>query len=260
VVPGQYFDAFRGCQPNVASAVYRLFDRLAAVLLPPRCLLCRGPGELPGRDLCGPCEADLPWLPAPCTRCGLPGPPGLDVAPGDGCGQCRDRLQPHRACHAPFLYDFPLTDLLPSLKYRGALANARVLGTLLGESIVRAGRHAQVDVVVPLPLHRSRLVERGFNQSDELARYAAEVTGVGLDRQALRRVRATGPQVGLPREERARNVRGAFVAERSRVAGRNVALLDDVVTTGATAAEAAGAVLAAGAATVEVWCVARATG
>jgi ComF family protein len=244
----------------VASAVYRLFDRLAAGLLPPRCLLCQGPGELPGRDLCNPCEADLPWLRAACTRCGLPASAGLPAAPGDGCGHCSDRPQPHRACHAPFLYDFPLTELLPSLKYRGALANARVLGTLVGESVVRAGRHGQVDVVVPLPLHRSRLVERGFNQSDELARYAAAVTGVGLDRHAMRRVRATGPQVGLPREERARNVRGAFVAERSHVDGRNVALLDDVVTTGATAAEAADAVLAAGAATVEVWCVARATG
>ena len=254
---GQYFDAFPGCQPNVASAVYRLVDRLAAVLLPPRCLLCQGPGEVPGRDLCGPCEADLPWLAVACTRCGLP---ASAAVPGDGCGHCRDRAQPHRACHAPFLYEFPLTEILPSLKYRRALANARVLGTLLGESVVRAGRHAQVDVVVPLPLHRSRLVERGFNQSDELARYAAEVTGVGLDRHALRRVRATGPQVGLPREERASNVRGAFVAERSRVAGRKVALLDDVVTTGATAAAAADAVLAAGAAAVEVWCVARATG
>jgi ComF family protein len=253
---GQYFDAFRGCQPNVASAVYRLFDRLAAMLLPPRCLLCHGAGEVPGRDLCGPCEADLPWLGTACTRCGLPASAAADA----GCGHCRDRVQPYRACHAPFRYDFPLTELLPSLKYRGALANARVLGTLLGESVVRAGRHGQVDVVVPLPLHRSRLVERGFNQSDELARYAAAVTGVGLDRPALRRVRATGPQVGLSREERSRNVRGAFVAERSRVAGRNVALLDDVVTTGATVAEAADAVLAAGAATVEVWCVARATG
>lgn len=178
----------------------------------------------------------------------------------DSCEHCRGRGQPHRSCHAPFLYEFPLTELVPSLKYRGALACARVLGTLLAESVARACLRGGVDLVVPMPLHRSRLVERGFNQSFELARYASAGLRVELDAEALLRTRATEPQVGLPRADRSRNVRGAFVAHTSRLAGRNVALLDDVVTTGATVAEATRAMLAAGAARVDVWCVARATG
>ncbi|HET7202844.1 MAG TPA: ComF family protein [Steroidobacteraceae bacterium] len=242
------------------SPVYRVFDRLGAVLLPPRCVLCQGPGAVPGRDLCADCEADLPWLHTACIRCGLPqSSASASAAHGDACERCRNRTQPHRICHAPFLYQFPLTELVPALKYQGALACARVLGTLLAESVARACLHGDVDVVVPMPLHRSRLVERGFNQSAELARYVTATLPVELDIRALQRSRATEPQVGLPRAERSRNVRGAFVAHPSLVTGRHVALLDDVVTTGATVREAARTMLAAGAARVDVWCVARAT-
>ena len=243
----------------MVSWVYRCFDRLGAVLLPPRCLLCHGPGAAPCRDLCADCEADLPWLRAACPRCGLPRSSPATGADGDACESCRDRPQPHRRCHAPFSYEFPLTELVPSLKYQGALSCARVLGTLLAESVARARLHGDVSVVVPMPLHRSRLVERGFNQSLELARFAGAALGVQFDALALQRTRATEPQVGLPRAERSRNVRGAFVAQPSRVAQRNVALLDDVVTTGATVAEAARALVAAGASRVDVWCVARAS-
>ncbi len=236
--------------------VYRGVDRLGSVLLPPRCLLCHGPGAAPGRDLCTDCEADLPWLVAACPRCGLPPPP--PGAGGDGCARCRDRAQPHRSCHAPFAYGFPLTELIPSLKYQGALSCARVLGILLAESVARTRLFADVAVVVPMPLHRSRVVERGFNQALELARFASAALGVPLDPLALQRTRATEPQVGLPRAERSRNVCGAFFAQASRVAQRNVVVLDDVVTTGATVAAAAQALLDAGAARVDAWCVARA--
>ncbi|HET9693979.1 MAG TPA: ComF family protein [Steroidobacteraceae bacterium] len=244
----------------MVSWVYSVCDRIGTVLLPSRCLLCHGPGAVRGRDLCGDCEADLPWSTAPCPRCGLPQPASVPAPAAAGCEHCVGRAQPYRGCHAPFLYEFPLTELLPALKYRGALAHARVLGTLLAESIMRAGLHRDVDVVVPLPLHRSRLVERGFNQSFELARFASATLHVGLDPCALQRRRATAPQVGLPRDERSVNVRDAFVALPARVSGRTVALLDDVVTTGATVAEATRALLAAGARQVDVWCVARATG
>lgn len=223
-------------------------------------MLCHGTGGARGRDLCAACEADLPWLRSRCPRCGLPRAPSLPASHEGTCEHCHGRAQPHRTCHAPFLYEFPLTEIVPSLKYQGALACARVLGTLLAESVARACLRDDVDVVVPMPLHRSRLVERGFNQSVELARYVGAGLRIEVDAHALQRLRATEPQVGLPRAERSRNVRGAFVAHPSRLAGRNVALLDDVVTTGATVAEAARAMLTAGAGRVDVWCVARATG
>ena len=238
--------------------VYTLLDVLAEVLLPPRCLLCGGAGAARARDLCGSCEADLPWIGVPCRRCGLPLDAG--AVPAAGCERCRGHSLPYRHCHAALHYEFPADELLAALKYRGALAHARVLGTLLAESVTRHGVDSDVELLVPMPLHASRLMERGFNQSLELARFTAERLDVTVDGRALRRLRATVPQVGLTRIGRADNVRGAFVADPTRVAGRHVALLDDVVTTGATGAAAAHALLAAGAMTVDVWCVARAAG
>jgi ComF family protein len=242
----------------VRCKVYKLLDLFAGVLLPPRCLLCGGAGEVRARDLCRDCEADLPWIDRACPRCGLPLDGGAVLAAP--CERCRGHAQPHRHCHAALHYEFPADELLAALKYRGALAHARVLGTLLAESLGRHGAGRDVDLLVPVPLHASRLMERGFNQSLEVARFTAERLGLMVDGRALRRLRSTVPQVGLTRVARADNVRGAFVADPARVARRHVALLDDVVTTGATVAAAARALLTAGAATVDVWCVARAAG
>jgi len=111
-----------------------------------------------------------------------------------------------------------------------------------------------------MPLHRSRLVERGFNQSLEIARVAARLLDLQLAEPALHRVRATAPQVGLGRRERAGNLRGAFAADGQLVAGRTVVLVDDVVTTGSTATEAARTLTAAGARAVQIWAAARALG
>jgi ComF family protein len=180
------------------------------------------------------------------------------------CARCRLQALPYSRCVAPWAYEFPVTQLVQALKYEGALANARILGT----RIAAAGRPALAQLehsgaqplLVPLPLHPSRLVERGFNQSRELARIVARRLQLRLDEGALRRVRATAPQVGLARLERASNLSGAFVADTRLVAGRPIILVDDVVTTGSTAAEAARTLLAAGAHSVQVWAAARALG
>jgi ComF family protein len=150
--------------------------------------------------------------------------------------------------------------MILDLKYEDALANARVLGTLLADAVVLQRLQTAVDVIVPMPLHRDRLVERGFNQSHEIARFVARPLGLPCDPGLLRRSRSTRPQVGLARAERVANVRDAFCPGAAGLAGRHVALVDDVVTTGSTAAEAARALRDAGAATVEVWAVARAHG
>jgi ComF family protein len=219
-------------------AVYTVVECLAAWLLPPRCVLCGGDGQPPALDLCRPCEQELPWLADP----GLPLPAAS------------------LHCHAPFHYEFPLTRLVPALKYEGALAHARVLGTMLAQSVKRAGVHHEVDAIVPMPLHRSRLQERGFNQSHEIARFVARALSQPVVPDALRRTRATAAQVGLAREARRDNVRDAFAADAGVLRGGRIALLDDVVTTGSTAAAAAQVLLDAGARRVEVWCVARASG
>jgi ComF family protein len=245
-----------------ASQVYTWVDRCAGWLWPPRCVLCRGPGQLPAYDLCADCEDELPAISEGCAHCGLPrtGTPSTDGTAG--CDHCRALDLPYSRCLAPWAYEFPVTQLVQALKYEGALAHARVLGTRIANAAAPALAalpcHDAPPLIVPMPLHPSRLVERGFNQSREIARVVARRLDLRLAESALRRTRATVPQVGLARHERAGNLRGAFAAESQDVAGRAVILLDDVVTTGSTAAEAARALLAAQAISVQVWAAARA--
>jgi ComF family protein len=209
--------------------------RLGGLLLPPRCVLCGDRGQPPCLDLCRACEAALPAAREP-----------LITGPG-----------PLRRCLAPFDYGFPLAHLVQGLKYRGELATGRVLGTLLGERIAALGVQSDVDVVLPVPLHPLRHGDRGFNQSAEIGRWVGRRLGLRLDPQLALRRRDTPPQVGLTVEQRRRNLAGAFAAAPG-VRGLRVAVLDDVTTTGRTLHELAGALLEAGAAAVDGWCVARA--
>ena len=245
------------------SQVYTNIDRWTGWLLPPRCVLCRRPGQPPAYDLCADCESEIPVVPDPCRRCGLPrdGEEGEEGEEG-GCARCRALKLPYSRCLAPWVYEFPVTQLVQALKYEGALANARVFGTRL---VAQALREQADDpwpdeaLVVPVPLHPSRLVERGFNQSHEIARIVSRALDLQLAGPGLRRIRGTAPQVGLSRQQRAGNLSGAFVADPSLVAGRHIVLIDDVVTTGSTVAAAARALLDAGAFGVVVWALARAT-
>lgn len=241
------------------SLVYRAADAFAGWALPPRCVLCRSQGRLRHFDLCEDCVTALPRAPRACARCGLPVP--VPAAPGAAAAQCRSctgEPPPYDRLFAPFDYGFPLNGLVQALKYQAALANARVLGTLLAYEIELLRHHDDVDLLVPMPLHVSRLVERGFNQSLEIALFAGDRLGRETGHSALHRVRATTPQVGLGRPARLQNVRGAFAADPHVVTGRRVALVDDVVTTGSTAAAAARALRLAGASRVVVWALARA--
>jgi ComF family protein len=242
------------------SLVYRSFDRLGELCLPPNCVLCGRPGQRPALDLCVDCAADLPRVPRPCPRCGLPVPlESTATAAGADCAQCRPAALPYASCVAPWLYEFPLSHLVQALKYEGALAHARVLGRLLADEVARA-HPGQAAVLVPVPLHHRRLQQRGFNQSHEIARIVARRLRWPLAARALRRTRDTASQVGLSRAQREQNLQGAFAVEPAVIEGRRVVLLDDVLTTGSTAHAAASALQAAGAARVDLVAVARASG
>jgi len=210
-------------------------DRLGGLLLPPRCVLCGDRGQPPCLDLCRACAADLPTPAEPFT-----GESG-----------------PLRTSFAPFGYGYPMDHLVQALKYRGQLAVGRVLGTLLGERLEALGLHGGVDVVLPVPLHPARHSERGFNQSAEIGRWVARRLQLRFDPRLAVRRRDTRPQVGLAVEQRQCNLSGAFAASGS-LRGFRVALVDDVTTTGRTLQELAGALIAAGAGSVDGWCVARA--
>jgi ComF family protein len=242
-------------RPNL---VYTLFDRLGDLCLPPQCVLCGRAGQRPTLDLCADCAADLPRVPRPCPRCGLPVTLESTTVAAD-CAQCRAAAPPYAGCVVPWLYEFPVSHLVQALKYEGALAHARVLGTLLASEAARLQPGGDA-LVVPVPLHPRRLQQRGYNQSHEIARIVARRLRWPLVDGALRRTRDTASQVGLSRTQREQNLRGAFAVEPARVEGRRVVLLDDVLTTGSTAHAAASALRAAGAARVDLLAVARAPG
>jgi ComF family protein len=149
--------------------------------------------------------------------------------------------------------------LVQALKYRGQLAVGRVLGNLLAMAVLERGLHHHVDVVVPVPLHPLRHAARSFNQSAEIGHWAARRAGLRFVDGVISRRRDTRPQVGLRPAARHVNLAAAFEC-RSVLRSLRVAVVDDVVTTGSTAGEIAGVLLQAGAGSVDVWCVARATG
>ncbi len=226
-----------------------LLEAIPALLFPERCgaceALCDGP-------FCAPCSETLLPVPAGCPLCGEPGDEALLPALRPRrCARCRKDPPPYARAQAPFLHGGALSEAIHRLKYEGREELARPLGALFaGCDPPRA------DVVSPIPLHASRLRERGYDQAALLAREAGRRFGLPM-RSLLVRVRPTRQQVGLDRARRDQNVRTAFRALRG-AAGLRVCLVDDVLTTGATAAEAARALLFAGAIRVEVRTLARA--
>ncbi|MDO1530366.1 ComF family protein [Fulvimonas sp. R45] len=218
-------------------------------LLPPRCLLCgvAGDGDI---DLCAACAAELPRNRNCCARCALP-----LAAPAALCGLCQRHPPPWDAAWAPFRYAWPLSRLESGYKFGAELAAGRALSALWQ-------REPPVlplpQLILPVPLHHARLRRRGYNQALELARPLARHCGVPLRHDVLQRLRATDAQTELDAAARRRNVRGAFAVRAGLALPAHVAVLDDVMTTGATLAECARALKRAGVRRVDVWALARA--
>jgi ComF family protein len=194
-----------------------------------------------------------------CPGCGVMFKGG--VGEDHVCGRCLETPPPFHMARAAFVYDRSLVDVIHCFKYKGKTQLARPLGVLLFEAFERYWGRAPVDVVLPVPLHRRRLKERGFNQALLLVRRWPLRPGmpkVPVDTDVLRRARATAPQAGLGRRGRQANIAGAFALRHpERVAGRHILLVDDVITTGATAGECARLLLDNGAARVDVLALAR---
>lgn len=232
-----------------AVLVDRLAEGVLAWLAPRRCAWCQG--RIARGHSCAECRARLPWNRLACPRCALP----LDAA--RSCPQCVRAPPPQDAAIAALRYASPVDARILALKFHGSLGAAAPLAELLAQ-VLAVRPEPLPELLVPVPLHRLRMARRGYNQALEIARPLARRLSLRCDPFAVRRVRATAEQTRLDAGQRHRNLRGAFVAS-PRLAGRTVALLDDVITTGATAAEIARAVRAAGAARIEVWAVARAS-
>jgi ComF family protein len=231
----------------------RVVSRLRRVrdwLITPTCVLCGKPVSQ-GRDFCDGCARSLPWLVSGCAVCATPLPDRIDDVI---CGRCQQHPPRYKCVRAPFRYAAPVDRLIQGAKYNARFDWLELLGQQLAEHVY--DRAHEVDAILAVPLHRARLRARGYNQSQELARPLAKRLRLPLC-VGVERVRPTPPQTAMSREDRRRNVRAAFAAS-GEFSGLRVALVDDVMTSGATVDAVARCLRRAGAASVEVWVAARA--
>lgn len=218
------------------------------------CLLCDevADGTTP---VCMACETELPWLGDHCQRCALPLP-----AAGMTCGQCLMQPPAFERVVAPWTYNFPIDSLITRFKHSAKWPYGHLLGDLLAQSLQHRFNEdlPRPDVLVPVPMSTRRLRQRGFNQAALLARWLSERLDVPIDERLLLRPQDTNAQQDLNAEARKRNLHHAFaLASDASVKGRHLALVDDVLTTGATAQALALLLLDAGASRVDVYCLAR---
>ncbi|NOT14965.1 MAG: ComF family protein [Methylotenera sp.] len=211
------------------------------------CTLCAS-HEGDALGICAPCLDDLPWHIAPqCPQCGLP-------SNGSLCGHCIKTPPNFDATQAVFTYDYPLDKLLQHYKYNEELYLANTFATLLCQKAYAS--HHKIDRIIPMPMHATRIKERGFNQALEIARLVSKQLQIPLDYTSCQRTRYTPPQASLPLKERIKNIKGVFECKQS-LQGLRVAIIDDVMTTGASLNELAKTLKQNGAAHVECWVMAR---
>ncbi|HVP62115.1 MAG TPA: ComF family protein [Myxococcaceae bacterium] len=231
-----------------------LAAELLALVFPPACAACGALLEAEA-PFCALCTLATEPVPRPgCRRCAEP------VEQPGACARCLRAPPPFASAHAAFVHTGPLARAIHRFKYEGHSALALPLARALAEGsagwLGRIGRDA---TLVPIPLHRGRLLRRGYDQTALLTRALARTSGLPLRANLLRRIRATRRQVGLTEADRTENVRRAFAVSGPLPPGP-VVLVDDVLTTGATARAASGALREAGARGVYVLTLARAVG
>jgi len=237
--------------------MHALWRGVLDLLYPPRCEAC---GRLRREPLCPECDAAIVRIERPvCQACGEPFDPRAQAAPR--CAECRGKRRPFSVARSAACYEGPLVEAIRRFKYHCQMVLWRPLGRLMVEAL-ESGPAGDldpetIDVVCPVPLHESRLRERGFNQSELLAEVVAEAIERPL-RPLLEKTRPTAPQVDLPAESRGANVRGAFAANLHQVIkGQRVLLIDDLFTTGATLGECARALRRAEVEEVRIFTLAR---
>jgi ComF family protein len=236
------------------------FTALLDILFPPRCHVCRmflaDPTTI---HLCAGCQDKIAMIRSPlCPVCGVPFATenGIDHT----CGHCLTTTRrPFATARAAARFEGPVQQLIHRFKYGKKAHLSRSLGLLTADALGDFQSTISADFIVPVPLHRRRLRERGFNQSQLLGQVLAKRWKIPLAVHNLRRLRWTEPQTGLSAAERERNIRGAFaVASPKRFRGKRLLLVDDVYTTGSTVMECAKTLYQAGAQEVHVITVARA--
>ena len=196
--------------------------------------------------ICHACIKSLPWLnTSHCPQCGLTSDEGL-------CGSCINSTPHFDATHAVFSYEFPINVMMQRYKYGNMLSLSTLFGQLLNDKI----KQETIDLIIPMPMHPQRLKIRGFNQALEIARFLNTNSRNKLDYTSVIRQSLTPPQASLPLKARVNNIKGAFDVIGD-VRGKKIAIVDDVMTSGASLNELAKTLKKAGAVHVECWVIAR---
>lgn len=222
-----------------------------------KCLLCASSIDTYPANLyavCASCLNDLPWhAKTSCPQCGL-------ASNGSICGSCISSPPDFDATHAVFEYGFPIDAMIQRYKYDNMQSLSQTFGQFLSEKTA----HETIDLIIPMPMHPTRLKQRGFNQALEIARvldrYLTLKNIQKLDYKSVIRQTLTPPQASLPLKQRVKNIKGAFKVNGDRLnqfQAKRVAIVDDVMTTGASLNELAKTLKKAGAAHVECWVIAR---
>ncbi|MGB2054212.1 MAG: ComF family protein [Porticoccaceae bacterium] len=229
-------------------------SKLCHFLLPNLCTLCREYLDSNQHSICSDCTAELPWLNNQCQHCAIP------LAGNIICPECQQRPPIFRRCIAPLQYQQPINRLIKPLKTDINAPEFRQLSRYLANTVrdtYKSGNTPQV--LVPMPLHWRTLARRGYNQSYIIAKQLCAILGQSaVASNSLYRHRYSKPQHLQTKRDRLRSMVNAFGVRHSHaIKGIKLALIDDVVTTGATAQSAAACLVNAGALSVDIWCIAR---
>lgn len=229
---------------------------LLTLFNPFRCVLC-GSRSQAQFDLCKSCEANLCWMDniTHCLHCAI----DLKMTESTICGACLKARPRFDLVLAAVAYDMQMRFLLQQLKFYHQLTHSKVAGQLLVKMIERrCADHAMPlpSLIIPVPLHWRRQMQRGFNQSLEISRYVSKALGIPVDAGVVVRNKTTPMQSGLTGKKRLSNVRHAFGVKRAHLP-EHVVIVDDIITTGATVNAMAGVLRGVGVEQIEVWCVAR---
>lgn len=226
---------------------------LADMIFKQNCILCESKIDgLQGsiHAVCRACQNDLLWQPSSsCPQCGL-------TSEGNICGSCLSHPPDFDATHAVFLYDFPIDAMMVRYKYGNMTHLSNIFGQFLRDKTALSLAANQIDLIVPMPMHPARIKERGFNQAHEIAKVLTKHCREKLDYKSAERIKLTPPQASLPLKDRVKNIKGAFQVDVN-LAGKRIAIVDDVMTTGASLNELAKTLKKAGAVHVECWVIAR---
>lgn len=237
------------CQPDYKRKVYIWLKNAQP------CLICDEATDS-ANCVCNVCETELPWLLEHCEVCALPLP-----MEGLICGQCQKHPPAFKQVIAPWTYSFPIDSLISRFKHQARWPLGQMLAQLLAQHLQHRLDNSELtrpECLLPVPMARQRLRERGYNQALMLARWLSTDLNIPYDAQLLLRPHETVAQQALDAKTRKRNLLGAFaLAPDTQVQGRHLALVDDVLTTGATAHSLARLLMQAGARQVDVYCLAR---